>query len=246
MAALEYGFRVTDFRMITPTVFELKFVAEPRPDGLFHFLGGQFISVVVPGAGPSGRDLRRAYSMASPPHRSPIEFCVKLVEEGPGSGYLGTLRPGARFRGFAPYGDFVYHPKTGRHACFVATGTGIAPFRSMALSEQFRAAPPKSTLCLLGVRTEDELLYHADLAGIPGVTLVETVTQPTEKWTGLRGRVTDYMRARSARDAHGADFPWLETEFYLCGNGAMISEMKRLLSEKQVPKDAIHQETYYK
>ena len=100
--------------MLTPTVLELTF----EPNAPLDFKAGQFISIIVPGAGPGGRNLRRAYSIASPPGALPIELCVKLVEGGPGTNYLYKLRPGDEFKGFAPYGTFVYKPATGRHVCF--------------------------------------------------------------------------------------------------------------------------------
>lgn len=237
MPAQEYQCEVRSFRMLTPTVFELKFDLD-KP---CSFQAGQFISVVIPGAGPKGRDLRRAYSIASSPEVAPLELCVKVMEGGPGSQYLYRLRPGDRFRAYAPYGDFVYEPMPGRHACFIATGTGIAPFRSMVLSRAYQASPPVSALCLLGVREVAELLYLEDFQGLSSLKWVPTVSRPVDgQWKGHRGRVTDYLRGL------GSDFPWLETEFYLCGNGAMIDETKALLIAQGVAKDSIHQEIYYK
>src|SRR3954468_16097009 len=123
MKAREFLCTVKGYRMLTPTVFELTFdTNEP-----VEFQAGQFISIVIPGAGPKGRDLRRAYSIASAPEVRPVELCVKLVEDGPGTNYLYKLKEGDSFRGFAPYGDFTYEPKPGRHAMFIATGTGLAP-----------------------------------------------------------------------------------------------------------------------
>jgi NAD(P)H-flavin reductase len=236
MAATEVHCNVTRFKMLTPTVYEVAFRTEPA----VHFEAGQFISVIVPGAGPNGRDLRRAYSIASSPDQGEIELCIKLVEGGPGSTYLYKMREGDKFRGFAPYGDFTYEPKDGRHAMFIATGTGIAPFRSMVLSKAFHAHPPVSAACLIGVRTEDELLYQSDFAHEHIRTQwIPTVSQPVGEWKSFRGRVTDYLRQLEA------EFPWLETEYYLCGNGAMIKEVKELLAEKGVHKDSIHQEKYY-
>jgi CDP-4-dehydro-6-deoxyglucose reductase, E3 len=235
MGASEFSCTVRALRMLTPTVFELTFnTAQP-----LEFKAGQFISVVVPGAGPKGRDLRRAYSIASAPETLPIELCVKLVEEGPGTNYLYKLKPGETFRGYAPYGDFVYEPKPGRHVCFVATGTGIAPFRAMIFSSHYKAQPPASVSCLLGVRKQEELLYVEDFASYPGMKWVTAVTQPDPGWSGYRGRVTDYLRGL------GDDYPWRETDFYLCGNGEMIKEVKEVLGQKGVEKDSIHQEKYY-
>ena len=235
MPAATYSCRVTSRRNLTPTVFELTF----ETDQPVQFEGGQFVSVVVPGAGPNGRDLRRAYSIASEPSARPIELCIKLVDGGPGTNYLNDIPVGQSFKGVAPYGDFVYEPKAGRHAVFIATGTGIAPFRSMAMSELYKKSPPASALILLGVRTEDEILYNDEMSKIPGAQWVPTVSQPTGPWKGFKGRVTDYLRTLPA------GFPWTETEFYLCGNGAMITEVKAILAEKSVQKESIHTEKYY-
>lgn len=238
MRPIEYLCTVKSFKMLTPTVFELAF----EPNQSITFKAGQFISIVIPGAGPGGRDLRRAYSIASTPETMPIELCVKLVQKGPGTNYLYRLRPGDTFKGFAPYGDFVYETKSDRHACFLATGTGIAPFRSMILSKAFESEHPLSTTCLLGVNNEAELMYMEDFANLSSaIKWVPAVSQPkTGQWKGFKGRVTDYLRAL------GADFPWLATDFYLCGNGAMIEEVKSILAEKNVQKEAIFQEVYYK
>jgi NAD(P)H-flavin reductase len=236
MKAIECRCEVKSFTMLTPTVFEIHFKTDPS----INFIAGQFVSVIIPGAGPKGRDLRRAYSIASCPEGGEIELCVKIVEDGPGTQYLNSLRPGNEFRVMAPYGDFVYHPKSGRHACFIATGTGIAPFRSMITSQHYRDNKPTGAHCMLGVRTEDELLYSQLLGNIPEVKFIEAGSPPTGDWKGFKGRVTDYIRTL------GDDFPWTETEYYLCGHGGMISEVKAYLTEKGVAKDSMHQEIYYK
>jgi ferredoxin-NADP reductase len=241
MAATEYFCTVKSFKMLTPTVFETTFEAvKAQPEHPeFQFEGGQFVSIVIPGAGPKGRDLRRAYSIASEPTQRPVELCIKLVEGGPGTNYLYKLRAGDVFRGYAPYGDFVYEPKAGRNACFIATGTGIAPFRAILYSAAYKAAPPAQAWCLMGVRGEEELCYDDELKQYKGLHWVTAVTGASDEYKGFRGRVTDWLRAQ------GDAFPWKETDFYLCGNGAMITEVLALLTDKGVEKDAVHKEKYY-
>lgn len=235
MKATEFKCVVKSRRMLTPTVFETTFeTAQPM-----EFKAGQFVSVIIPGAGPHGRDLRRAYSIASSPEARPIELCIKLVEDGPGTNYIYGLEPGQEFRGVAPYGDFIYRTHSAKNACFIATGTGIAPFRSMIYSTQYKDAPPAKAYCLLGVRTESELLYTDEFKSIPKLEFVPIVSQPDQPWSGVTGRVTDYLRSLPA------GFPWLETEYYLCGNGSMITEVKAILTEKGVLKEHVHQEKYY-
>ena len=51
----------------------------------------------------------------------------QVVPGGPGSNYLASLKVGDTFKAFAPYGDFMYDSASGRDACFISTGTGVAP-----------------------------------------------------------------------------------------------------------------------
>ena len=234
--------RLVAKKTLTPDVIELLFESEPE----FSFQPGQFISVMVPGRGPGGRDLRRAYSIASAPEltragKSVFELCVKLVEGGPGTQYLNGIQIGQTLKGLAPYGDFVYKPKAGRHALFIATGTGIAPFRAMVYSKIYADQPPASGTLLFGARIQSDLLYTEELQDRLGSKgLVQALSRPEPGWQGFRGRVTDWLRENAARIA------WSETEFYLCGNGAMIDEVKQVLSTHGVEKASIHQEVYYK
>ncbi len=235
MAAVEFIGTVSSFQYITPSVFVIGFT----PSTPISFRAGQFLSVIIPGAGPGGRDLRRAYSIASPPEQKSIEICVKKVDGGPGTSFLAGLTLGKEVRLVAPYGEFVYKTRPDRDCFFVATGTGVSPFRAMALSDQYRAAPPRTSVCVLGVRTEDELLY-TEMAKMPGMKYVGMVSQPKSAWAReATGRVTDFLRALPA------DFRWLETDFYLCGNGEMIKEVKGILTGHGVGKEAIHLEKYY-
>ena len=236
MAAKEVQCVVTRKQWLTPTVFELVFQAEPA----FSFQAGQFISVVVPGAGPGGRNLRRAYSIASAPENPDVELCIKLVEGGPGTTYLNSLNVGDHFTGFAPSGFFTYKTPSERSVFFISTGTGIAPFRSMILSEAYRAAPPKNATLILGVTYAKELLYDSEMSAIPDLTWVKTLSRDTEPPEScLKGRLTQYF--------FGLDgsLNWQDADYYLCGNGAMIQEVTTFLTEKGVPKNQIHKEKYY-
>jgi len=234
--------RLLSKKNLTSDVIEFVFQSEPE----FPFKPGQFISIVVPGCGPGGRDLRRAYSIASAPEltadgRSVFELCVKLVEGGPGTTYLNELGIGESMTGMAPFGDFVYKPKSGKHAIFVATGTGIAPFRSMVLSKVYTENKPASARLLFGARAECDLLYTEELVKLLGPgSFIQALSRPAADWCGFKGRVTDWLRQNEGL------IDWANTDFYLCGNGAMIDEVKQILAGKGVQKDSIHQEVYYK
>jgi CDP-4-dehydro-6-deoxyglucose reductase len=240
--ALAVELVLTHRKQLTHDVFEQHF--EPKIP--FDFDPGQFVSIIVPGKGPGGRDLRRAYSIASGPElvrngKSVLELCVKLVEGGPGTTYLNSMKVGDVLNGMAPYGDFTYKTKPNRHAIFISTGTGIAPFRAMVQSQVYQNQKPITTTLLFGGREVHDLLYVDELNHSLGKQhFVKVLSKTKEEFDGFRGRVTDWMR-------HHADkIHWRETDFYICGNGAMIDEVKSILAAHEVEKTSIHQEVYYK
>lgn len=201
-----------------------------------RFLPGQFVSFEVdrPGRLPA----TRSYSIASPPGRDgSIELLVNRVEGGPGSGYLFGLREGdtTSFRG--PLGSFTLHDGT-RDLLFVATGTGIAPLRSMLWTLADSASTRPITL-FWGLRSERDLYYQDELeqlrARLPGFAYVTTLSRPAGEWTGSIGWVSALVEQR-VPDVDNIDA-------YLCGNAAMIRDVREILRARGLC--PIHTEQYY-
>jgi ferredoxin-NADP reductase len=228
--------RVVETRWIGNGVFQLNIDLTPRPD----FKPGQFVSINVPPTPLNEKELKRAYSVASPPERNPIELCVTKVEGGPGSTWLSTLKAGDEFKSWFPYGHFVYKPKPDWNVVFIATGTGIAPFRSMIFSKAFRDNPPKRAILLFGARHRDEVLYSHEFRDVPGLEYQICLSREADASPHFKGRVTDWLYKLDD------SFPWKQTDFYLCGNGAMITEMETWLKTKRgVEKTSILKEAYF-
>ncbi len=233
-SAIKVRCRIVEKRWLTPTVLAIRF----EPSKSFAYEAGQFLSLYVPSRENGAKPLRRIYSFASPSKDQGYELCVKLTG-GPGTSYLASLEPGQEFEATAPYGHFLYKPVRGRSACFIATGTGIAPLRSMALSRAFAEQPPESALVLFGARAQDEIIYPNSFEPL-GIQVVNALSAPGPGWGGFRGRVTDYLRSLPS------DWAWHTTDFYLCGNGDMIAEVRKILvAGRGVPVSAIHQEAYF-
>ena len=110
----------------------------------------------------------------------------------------------------------------------------------MVLSKVYAENKPKTTTILFGARDAGDLLYTDELSEILSSDLVQVLSRPTTDWPGFKGRVTDWLRSNSPT------LDWKHTEFYLCGNGAMIDEVKQILAAHEVDKSCIHQEVYYK
>lgn len=218
---------------ITPSVMRIRF----EPSKRFEFEPGQFVSLVVPHSG-SRRSVRRAYSLATPDARSGYELCIKLVPEGLGSCHFAALKPGQPFEIYAPYGDFVYEPSDAKAVCFISTGTGIAPFLSMARSDVFHEHRPERVTSLFGAYSQEDIIYPGLMKDLH-IEEVVALSRPAPGWEGFTGRVTDYLKSLPK------DWGWKSTDFYLCGNGNMVEDAVRILEAMGVPEARIRKEVFF-
>ena len=221
---LTHDVRQIDLRLIEPP--EMTFKA------------GQFISFDVPDL-RTGRMVTRPYSIASPPSSSrTISLLLNLVPHGPGSTYLFGLREGDETKFAGPAGNFYLRDDPGRDVLFVATGTGIAPFRSMLLANAERPVPSSATL-LWGLRNQRDLYYQDELTrmrhDVSTTSHIITLSKPGPGWTGPSGRVTTLVE-RTIHDVK-------RMAVYLCGNSGMIAEVTGIIQAKGLC--PIFREKYY-
>lgn len=204
---------------------------EPLP-----FRAGQFVNLLVPGAKPRGE---RSYSVWSGPEdASRLDLCIKLFEGGAASEYLRSSNVGDPMVVRGPFGIFTLKPEA-EDVVFVATATGLAPFRSM-LEVVAAERDPRRFRLYFGVRSQKDLFALADLERytreLPDFRYRVCLSRPEPGWTGFTGRVTA---------AIAADHPQPTAQFYLCGNGGMIEETRALLKERGLDRKRIHVEKYY-
>jgi ferredoxin-NADP reductase len=205
----------------------------------FAFTPGQFVSVVEPFP---GKEIIRAYSIASPRDGNRFALCLNRVLDGPMSSYLFHLKPGDEVEMGEPLGYFTLrHP--GHRSVFIATGTGIAPFRSMLL-EHLPKSHPRITL-LFGVRNEEGLLYRDDLEHLAkryeSFRFLPTITRPTETWMGRTGRVQQHLDEALAVPSY-EDQSTLDV--YICGLKQMVDDVRAELKKRGFDRKQIIYEEY--
>ena len=226
---------VARIRDLTHDVREIDLrLIEPKE---IHFKAGQFVSFEVPSSGRAPF-VTRPYSIASAPGSlDRITLVLNLVVGGPGSTYLFGLREGDKTQFKGPAGSF-YLREDGRDLLLVATGTGIAPLRSMLLAELGRDSARRVTL-LWGLRSERNLYYQEELSGLtrlhPRLAALTTLSRPEPGWAGLTGRVTALVEKEITSVKH--------LSAYLCGNGGLIKEVTGILNGKGLC--PIYREKYY-
>lgn len=228
--------KVIAIRQLTHDVrqIDLRLIEPPE----ISFKAGHFVSFEVPDL-RTGRTVTRPYSIASAPSSSrTISLLLNLVLQGPGSTYLFGLREGDETKFTGPAGNFYLRDDPERDLLFVATGTGIAPLRSMWLANADSAKPRRTTL-FWGLRSQRDLYYQDELARIsreyPGSSHVITLSRPEPGWNGPSGRVTPLVE-RDIQDVK-------RLAVYLCGNSGMIAEVTRIIQAKGLC--PIFREKYY-
>lgn len=184
---------------------------------------GCHIEVGLPGAET------RPYSLYSGESDPELEILIRRVKGGRVSPCLADLEPGDAVTVEAPRGQFTLQPVLpGERVLFLATGTGIAPFRSF-----LRSRPDLDYFVVHGVR------HFADDFGaefVPEARRVLCVSGPAVPQGAFPGRVTDWLD-------HG---PWAGYDrAFLCGNARMIFEAFPRLVDLGLDEDRIHTETYF-
>jgi ferredoxin-NADP reductase len=89
------------------------------------FLAGQYVGLTYDG-------IPRAYSIANSPTEDELEICVRRVPGGKLSPRVcDELAVGETVTVRGPYGELVLQDRSSRDMVFLATGTGVAPFKGM-------------------------------------------------------------------------------------------------------------------
>jgi NAD(P)H-flavin reductase len=204
----------------------------------FQFAAGQFVSFEVARPG-FAHPLTRPYSIASAPGCTHVELVLNLVPGGTVSPYLFGLNVGDRTVFTGPTGTFCLPPQPKRELLFVATGTGIAPVRSMLLSLARDRCDLPVTL-FWGLRSERDVYYQDELTHLqdilPQFSFTTTLTRPSGQWDGAVGTVTSLVESRIASVAG--------LEAFVCGNEGMIRDVTAALRRKGLC--PIHREQYYR
>jgi ferredoxin--NADP+ reductase/benzoate/toluate 1,2-dioxygenase reductase subunit len=211
-------YRVEEIRLLTDETFSLKL-----PKARFPYKAGQHISM-----GIKGNKQSREYSIYSSPNDDNLEVLVKEVENGYFTPKLRLLNVGDLVEVHGPYGKFGVDPNEAESGkfVFIASGTGIAPFRSMV-----RTYPKMDYTLIHGVRYSTEAYDKHEYAEDRYILC----SSRDEKGT-YNGRLTGYLTGRVFEP---------ETHFYLCGNSDMIFDALEILKEKGFERNQIHCEVYF-
>lgn len=222
-----------------------------------NFLSGQSFGVRPPGEDEKGRPhQQRLYSIASPTRgedgkASVISTTVKrLIDEdrvshklylGVASNYLCDLDIGDKVEVFGPSGKRFLLPESPRDYdyLFIATGTGIAPFRGM-LMDLYAHGGPRSATLVMGTPYATDLLYHDQMMAMahenPGFTYLTALSRERQADVPQGLYVQDRLRTHREQMTQLLARP--TTLVYICGLLGMelgvFQQMARMLPEESL------------
>jgi ferredoxin-NADP reductase len=206
----------------------------------FGFVAGQWLSFKT--NKPDGEEITRAYSVASPPaDDNRFALCLNRVQDGFMSNYLCDMKEGEEIICQGPFGDFILRLPL-RDTVFIATGTGVAPFRAMLhwlLADPVRHQE-KQLWLLFGNRTKEDIYYDEGFLKLaarhPNFHYLPTLSRGTGDWLGLRGYVQEHVPriVQGRTDMHA----------YICGLDKMIKVNRELLKGMGWDRKSILYEKY--
>lgn len=209
--------RVDMITMVAPDILQVQLRFPPSIN--FYFVPGQYVDVI----GPNG--VRRSYSFASSDFSTrQVELHIRNVDGGVMSDYwFKKAKVGDLLRIHGPLGTFSLRDSHDVDLLFLATGTGIAPVKSMVDAVLSNVEwSPRSITVLWGNR--DQRDFYMDMNRSPDFyKYVPVLSQPNDSWGGGIGYVQE-VAIRTFQDLQNVCV-------YACGSPSMINDAKHQLIE---------------
>jgi ferredoxin-NADP reductase len=210
---------------------------------VFDFKPGQFVTLDLPIHEKKNKRWR-SYSIASWPDGTNVfELVIVQLPGGVGTAYMfNDIQVGSEIQLRGPQGVFTLPAEIDRDLFLICTGTGIAPFRSMAQHIHRNNIPHKNIYLVFGCRFRKDFLYADELielqSKMPSFQYLPTCSRETGESQDVRKgyvhAVYEQVLANSNPTAN----------FYLCGWKNMVDEAKQRIIALGYDKKDIHLELY--
>lgn len=206
------------------------------------FKAGQYIKVALDVA---GERIGRPYSLVNPPQDRPLEIYFNEVPEGPLTPRLSDLAPGdAVWLSGKAGGIFTLETvQPSKTLWLLATGTALGVYLSILRTDEPWSMFERVVL-VHGVRQATDLTYEEMLQGIAGrqgerFSMLRLVSREEVPGT-LQGRITDHLLQGTLEARLGLTIDACDTHVMLCGNSAMIKDVKAILEERGLARHKRH------
>ena len=194
----------------------IKIVLRLPPNSNFNFNSGQYVNIIK-------GSLTRSYSIANcSDHKNQLEFFIKKYENGLMSAYFfkeAKINDLLRLEG--PIGTFFLRDSNLKNIVFLATGTGVAPIKSIleGLEKSHEQYQNKIFWLIVGARYQEDLFWNPNFK-ILNIKYIPVLSRIDNDWKGEKGYVQDVVLKQQ--------IDLENTQVYACGSNDMINSAKEL------------------
>ena len=191
---------------------------------------------------------RRAYSMATAPHRQDesgpmVEMHIRHMPGGKFTDQVfATLKERDILRCEGPFGSFYLREDSTKPIVMLASGTGFAPIKALIERLRFKASDRQVSVYWGGRRPADLYLHEwirQQAAEMPGLSYVPVVSNalPEDGWAGRTGFV---------HQAVLDDFADLSAhQVYACGAPVVVESAQRAyITQRGLPADEFYADAF--
>lgn len=237
-----HALKIASVDQLTPNAVALTFDIPENLKDTYSFKAGQYITLKHT---LNDKELRRAYSISSPPSSGKITVGIKKVEDGTFSVYANeSLKAGDTLEVMPPEGRFVFEGTAPKKIAAFAAGSGITPI--MSIAQTVLESNPESTFVLVfGNQSPEETMYFKEIQAIKEQYgerfFVQYVYSRSNVEEALFGRIEkSTVNFVLKNKFKGTEFDG----FYLCGPEAMIHQVTDTLKENGASEEKIHFELF--
>jgi len=236
--------KVKDVKRETPEAVSVAFEVPPQQQPEYLFKMGQYITLKFK---VNGEEIRRSYSVCTAPHEMELRVAVKEVQGGKGSEYINrNLKPGDTMEVMTPMGTFntVLKGANKKHYVLFAGGSGITPMMSIIKSVLYVEKQSSITLFYAN-KNEDSSIFKTELESLaathPNLKLVLVYDAPKASLPELNCGMVSQQKAETLVKAMSCE---KADEYFICGPGPLMENVKLALEGLKVAKEKIHIEYF--
>lgn len=237
--------KIKDIRRETSEAVSVAFEVPPQMQPEYQFKQGQYITLKL---NIKGEEVRRSYSLCSSPFSErELRVAIKEVAGGKVSTYINReLKEGDSMEVMTPMGNFHTVLSGGRSRNYVlfAGGSGITPMMSILKSVLYVEKQSKVTL-IYANKNEESTIFKTEIESIassnPNLTVVYVFDQPHAKISDLQTGIVTADKARALIENFGG---MNADEYFICGPGPMMENVKAALEGLKIAKEKIHIEYF--
>lgn len=237
-----HALKIAAVDRLTSNAVALTFDIPENLKEAYSFKAGQYITLKHK---VDGKELRRAYSISSPPSSGKLTVGIKKMEGGTFSVYANeNLKAGDSIEVMLPEGRFVFEATSPQKIVAFAAGSGITPIMSIAQTV-LENNPENMFVLVFGNQSPEETMYFKEIQSIKEKYgerfFVQYVYSRSNVEDALFGRIerstVNFVLKNKFKD-NAFD------GFYLCGPEEMIEQVTETLTDNGVDKEKIHFELF--